>query len=265
MVFFKRYISQFQFLLITAIVSFIVVVCGALFMRFLSPDTLVQSTAIKPSSNLVSHQQKLSLPVLAAPNALTNSTVASAKPYLAQQASVASQLAYGHFPYLQAEPSGMAIVASYATGEYQRFESLDPEAGKALMKLIYAARDEGVWIIPVSGFRTIEYQQKLFQDQIKRRGSAEASAKVSAPAGYSEHHTGFAVDVTDGRFPKQDVTFQFEKTDAYRWLTIHAQEFGFEMSFPQNNLQGVSFEPWHWRYIGSTRAAKTFAVARSLG
>lgn len=261
MFFFKRYVSQFQFLLIAAIVSFIVVVCGELLMRFLSPNTLAHLTAIEPPSNLVSHQQKLRLPVLAAPSAPTNSTVASAKPYLAQQAPVASQLAYGHFPYPQAEPSQMMIVSSYATRQYQRFISLDPEAGKALMKLIYAARDEGVWIIPVSGFRTIEQQQKLFQAQIKRCGSARAAAKVSAPGGYSEHHTGFAVDLTDGRFPKQDVTYQFENTGAYRWLKNNAKEFGFEMSFTPNNSQGVSFEPWHWRYVGSTRAAATFAHA----
>jgi D-alanyl-D-alanine carboxypeptidase len=168
------------------------------------------------------------------------------------------------FPIHNVDPNRMIIVASYATGEYQRFEYLDPEAGKALMKLIYAARNEGVWIIPVSGFRTIERQQKLFQDQIKRRGSAKAAAKVSAPAGYSEHHTGFAVDLADGRFPKQDVTCQFENTDAYRWLTVHAKDFGFEMSFTPNNSQGISYEPWHWRYVGSTRAVATFANAKKL-
>ena len=96
------------------------------------------------------------------------------------------------------------------------------------MKLIYAARDEEVWIVPVSGFRTVTAQEKLFQRQIKKRGSSEAAAKLSAPPGYSEHHTGYAIDLTDGNFPRQDITSQFAETKAFRWLTLHAKEFGFE-------------------------------------
>lgn len=277
MIFFKRYLSQSQFMVIAAIVSFSVVVCATSFIRYFYPNTPAQSTTntttkplslvsptTEPPSSLVSPQQNSSPPVLAAPIAPTDSTVASANPHQSKLVTVSSQLAYGHLSYPQVDPNRMMVVASYATGEYQRFEYLDPEAGKALMKLIYAARNEGVWIIPVSGFRTIERQQKLFQDQIKRRGSAEAAAKVSAPAGYSEHHTGFAVDLADGRFPKQDVTYQFENTDAYHWLTVHAKDFGFEMSFTPNNSQGISYEPWHWRYVGSTRAAATFANVKQL-
>ncbi|MBD2208613.1 M15 family metallopeptidase [Nostoc linckia FACHB-104] len=157
----------------------------------------------------------------------------------------------------------MTLVGSYASGTDQRFESLNIEAVQAFMKMTYAAREVGVWIIPVSGFRTIEQQQKLFLQQIKRRGSEKEAAKISAPPGYSEHHTGFALDLTDGKFPKQDITLAFENTDAYRWLTSHAKEFGFELSFPRNNSQGVSFEPWHWRYVGSANATAVFANARS--
>ncbi|WP_249064291.1 M15 family metallopeptidase [Argonema antarcticum] len=232
-------------------------------MQLSSQNLPVQSTTKSPS-NLVSPQPNSSSPVPSASVAPTNSTVGSANLDLAQQGSVFSQTTYGHFPYKQADPKRMIIVASYATEEYQRFESVDPEAGKALMKMIYAARDEGVWIILVSGFRTIKQQQKLFQEQIKRRGSPEAAAKVSAPSGYSEHHTGFAVDLADGQFPKQDITYQFENTAAYRWLTRRAKEFGFEMSFSPNNAQGVSFEPWHWRYVGSPDSAAIFANARNL-
>jgi D-alanyl-D-alanine carboxypeptidase len=56
---------------------------------------------------------------------------------------------------------------------------------------------------------------------------------------------------------------QFETTDAYRWLTCHAKEFGFEISFKQNNSQGVSFEPWRWRYVGTPDAAAIFTQARN--
>jgi D-alanyl-D-alanine carboxypeptidase len=172
---------------------------------------------------------------------------------------IESKPKFGHFPYPEGDAEKMLVIGSYAKNEYQRFEKLAPEAALALMKLIYAARDEGVWIIPVSGFRPIVAQEKLFQAQIQRRGSPEAAAKLSAPPGYSEHHTGYAVDLADGNFPKQDVTYNFANTDAFRWLNQHGKEFGFEISFPENNPQGVSYEPWHWRFVGSSDAVKIFA------
>ncbi|MEC4893715.1 MAG: M15 family metallopeptidase [Oscillatoria sp. PMC 1051.18] len=166
---------------------------------------------------------------------------------------------YGHFHYPEAEPDVMTVISSYGTGEYQRFESLQPEAAKELMKMIYAARQDSIWLVPVSGFRTLKAQKQLFEAQVKRRGSEENAAKVSAPPGYSEHHTGYAIDLTDGNFPNRDITREFENTPAYQWLKMNAQNFGFELSFPQNNSQGISYEPWHWRYIGSPEAQKTFA------
>lgn len=97
----------------------------------------------------------------------------------------------GHLPYQQADPQGMIVISSYALREYQRFERLKPEAALALMQMIYAARHDNVWIVPVSGFRTVACQETLFQIQIRRQqGSEEAAAQVTAPPGYSEHHTG---------------------------------------------------------------------------
>lgn len=164
----------------------------------------------------------------------------------------------GHFPFIEGNFSEMLTIASYGPGEYQRFEKLAPEAALALMKLIYAARYEGVWIIPVSGFRNIADQEKLFEVQIQKLGSPEAAAKLSAPPGYSEHHTGYAIDLADGHFPKQDITYNFAATDTFKWLNSHAKEFGFELSFPENNAQGVSYEPWHWRFVGSSEAQVIF-------
>lgn len=174
----------------------------------------------------------------------------------------ATEPRFGHFPYPEADANSTIAIASYAQKEYQRFEKMAPEAAFALMKMIYAARDEGIWIVPVSGWRSISAQVKLFDAQIQRRGSPEDAAKVSAPPGYSEHHTGYAVDLADGKFPKQDVTYEFANTEAFRWLSDRAKEFGFELSFPENNPQGVSYEPWHWRFVGSPIALKLFARAR---
>ncbi|MCT7989306.1 M15 family metallopeptidase [Laspinema olomoucense] len=168
----------------------------------------------------------------------------------------------GHLFYPEANPDRLMMIASYGEDIYQRFEYLDFEAAQALMKLIYSARNDGVWIVSVSAFRDVERQRILFENQIERRGSIEAASKISAPPGYSEHHTGLAVDLADGRFPKQDITSQFENTEAFQWLQKNAQKFGFEMSFPLENQQGVMYEPWHWRFVGSEQARATFAKAK---
>jgi len=108
-----------------------------------------------------------------------------------QQTSLGKQARYyGHLAYAPADPERMTLVASYATGEYQRFKSMHPNAAKALMRMIYAARDDGAWIVPVSGFRTWERQNELFQEQVERLGSKQEAAKASAPPGYSEHIQG---------------------------------------------------------------------------
>lgn len=170
----------------------------------------------------------------------------------------------GHLFYSEANPDRLTTIASYGEDIYQRYEYLDFEAAKALMKLIYSARNDGVWIVPVSAFRDVERQKLLFENQVERRGSIEAASKISAPPGYSEHHTGLAVDLADGRFPKQDITSQFENTDAFRWLQKNAEKFGFEMSFPPGNKQGVMYEPWHWRFVGSENASAIFTKAKNL-
>ncbi len=260
--FFKTLPHIARILIIATTVSFGMILSAALTLKFSAPNpTTVGATSSSPSK--VVSVVPTSNPTEASSVVVSSQPVRiAANPASVQQQPIENQIAYGHFPYAQANPSELMIVSSYATGNNQRFESLNVEAGQALMRMMYAAREEGVWIVPVSGFRTIEQQQKLFQDQVKRRGSVQAAAKISAPAGFSEHHTGFAVDLADGKSPKQDITLEFEQSNAYRWLTRHAREFGFELSFKRNNSQGVSFEPWHWRYVGSPNAVAAFAHAR---
>jgi zinc D-Ala-D-Ala carboxypeptidase len=256
----KTFIDKYRFPLIVAVVAFIVIVFGGYCLAILSSKLSLHHN---PSpSRIISNQQKSNSSITVESKASADSKQEKENFNSSQPTSVDSPNYYGHFTYAQANTNEVITVASYATGEFQRFESVSPEAGKALMKMIYAAREEKVWIIIVSGFRTIEQQQKLFQEQIQRLGSAKKAAKISAPPKYSEHHTGYAVDLADGNSYKQDITLKFENTDAFRWLTRHAQEFGFELSFYKNNPQGVSYEPWHWRYVGSPKATAIFAQAR---
>jgi D-alanyl-D-alanine carboxypeptidase len=162
---------------------------------------------------------------------------------------------YGHLPYTEAKT--LVNVGRY----YDRFETLHPEAVEVFKQMQADARSVGVGLIPISGFRTVADQRLLFERQIKRQGSPEAAARLSAPPGYSEHHTGYAIDIGDESNPASDLKFEFEYTEAYIWLKKNARKYGFKLSFPPNNAQGVSFEPWHWRYGGSDSAAKIFARA----
>ena len=272
--------SWLLFIIITASVAGAIVLSGILIPQ-ISPKNLGIQRVAETSHNFSTKNQEVlasdsSTKVEPSPKLLERlpkpaKLIQSPKPIpqnykkdRKEQNIIANNTNYGHFLYQEGHINRMMIISSYGARQYQRFEYLRPDAAQALMKMIYTARDEGVWLVAVSGFRTIEIQEKLFKAQIKRRGSVEAAAKVSAPPGYSEHHTGFAIDLTDGNFPKKDLTVDFENTNAYKWLTSHAQDFGFELSFPPNNLQGVSYEPWHWRYIGSPEAASAFAQARKF-
>jgi D-alanyl-D-alanine carboxypeptidase len=114
-------------------------------------------------------------------------------------------------------------------------------------------------------FRSLALQRHLFFEVgAERSQSPEERARVSAPPGFSEHSTGFAVDLADGRNPQTNLSTSFETTDAYAWLQANAVRFHFLLSFPANNRQGVSYEPWHWRFVGSTEALRLFEPAHRL-
>ncbi len=174
------------------------------------------------------------------------------------------QARYGHLPYQEASQDQLVSIGTYGQGSDQRTEYLVQSAADAFSQMVADAEAAGVSIIPISGFRTIAAQEKLFDRQIKRQGSPAEAARLSAPAGYSEHHSGYALDVGDGDQPTRDLKYEFENTSAYAWMKTHGQKYGFELSFPPNNAQGVNFEPWHWRYIKSSHATAVFAVAHSL-
>ncbi|NJN21765.1 MAG: M15 family metallopeptidase [Leptolyngbya sp. RL_3_1] len=165
----------------------------------------------------------------------------------------------GHRHYDQAFIDNLTVVSSYGAAKgIQRFEYLHQDAALALMKMSDAARADGVWIVPVSGFRDQERQRQLFEAQVQRQGSPQSAAQSVAPPGYSEHHTGYAVDLADGLARAKDISRRFVDTQAFEWLMAHGQDFGFELSFPEDNPQGIIFEPWHWRYVGSAHAQHLF-------
>jgi D-alanyl-D-alanine carboxypeptidase len=165
----------------------------------------------------------------------------------------------GHLPYPEAPASELKPIT--ADGSIK----LRKAAAKKFEAMVAAARESGVVLVPISGFRSIEYQQHVFFDiKAQRDQTARKRAEVSAPPGYSEHHTGYAADIGDGAVPAMDLNPNFDKTRAFKWLQANAARFNFEMSFPKNNSQGVSYEPWHWRFVGDRQSLETFYRAKSF-
>jgi len=159
----------------------------------------------------------------------------------------------GHFAYQEAPQSELAPIVPDGTIKMRK------AAATAYREMVAAAQQDGVSLVPISGFRSIADQKYLYFDvKAERNQDAEERAKVSAPPGYSEHHTGYAVDIGDGNAPSLNLNQDFDKSAAYRWLKAHANRYSFELSFPKNNRQGVSYEPWHWRFVGDIQSLKTF-------
>ena len=161
----------------------------------------------------------------------------------------------GHFPYPEAPADQLVeLIPGF---------QMQPDAAAAYKRMSRAAAADGVDLIVLSTFRSIELQREIFFDiKAQRNQTALERAKVSAPPGYSEHSTGFAIDVGDADRPSSDFEESFEETPSFQWLKRNAHRFHFTMSFPRGNAQGVSYEPWHWRYEGSADALKQFEASQ---
>lgn len=163
----------------------------------------------------------------------------------------------GHFPYQEAPAAELQPITPDGSIKLRKAAA---EAFKAMQA---AALADGVNIIPISGFRSLADQKYLFFDVKAERGQiATKRAEVSAPPGYSEHHTGYAVDIGDGNVPSTNLSIDFEKTEAFKWMQANAAHFSFELSFPRDNPQGISYEPWHWRFVGDIHSLETFYKVR---
>ena len=125
-----------------------------------------------------------------------------------------------------------------------RMQRLTPDGARQWASMVAAAQNDEVVLMIVSGFRSIEYQAALIRNKITAGQSIEDILQVNAAPGFSEHHTGQAVDIaTPGSRP---LTEEFEETDAFRWLQAQAANFGFSMTYPRDNPWGIAYEPWHW-------------------
>jgi D-alanyl-D-alanine carboxypeptidase len=125
-----------------------------------------------------------------------------------------------------------------------RMQCLSVTTAGAWRDMRLAAEADGVTLMIVSGFRSFEYQAGLIRKKINSGQSLSEILAVNAAPGFSEHHSGRAIDIaTPGSEPLAEA---FEDTEAFTWLTRNARRFGFSMTYPRNNPQGFIYEPWHW-------------------
>ncbi|MDD6262447.1 MAG: M15 family metallopeptidase [Clostridiales bacterium] len=106
----------------------------------------------------------------------------------------------------------------------------------------------------IAGYRDFETQRDLYDRALLNRGVEHAHSYLALP-GYSEHHTGLAVDLGI-YYPESGLSGDFTGTGVYRWLVEHAWEYGFIRRYPEgkSEITGISYESWHFRYVGTAHA-----------
>lgn len=125
-----------------------------------------------------------------------------------------------------------------------RMQQLTPAAAARWQQMVELAGDDGVRLLIVSGFRSFEYQAQLIRKKLVAGLAIEEILQVNAAPGFSQHHTGVAVDIaTPGSRP---LTEEFADSNAFAWLSDNALQFGFSMTYPPDNQYGIIYEPWHW-------------------
>ena len=141
------------------------------------------------------------------------------------------------------EPNWLALAGF---DRYGRPLWLLPQAARAWAQLKGAALRDGVILEAISGYRSHDYQLGIFERKLARGLSVDDILTVNAAPGFSEHHSGRALDIGAQDQPAAEESF--ERTPAFDWLVANAAAYGFVMSYPRDNPHGIVYEPWHWCY-----------------
>lgn len=124
-------------------------------------------------------------------------------------------------------------------------QQMRKEAAAALLSMLSAAKTDGLKIQPVSGYRSYTRQKQVYQNEVNTYGQATADTESAKP-GYSEHQTGWSIDVGA-------VDDKFANSKEGQWVAANAWKYGFIIRYPQGkqDITGYRYEPWHIRYIGT--------------
>lgn len=144
---------------------------------------------------------------------------------------------------LVAEPSWLAFAGQ---DRYRRPLWLHCQAARAWQRMHAAALDADVVLEAISGYRSHDYQLGIFERKLAQGQKVDEILTVNAAPGFSEHHSGKALDISAPDQPAAEESF--ENTAACAWLRDNAAHHGFHMSYPRGNPHGIVYEPWHWAH-----------------
>ncbi|MDO5444302.1 MAG: M15 family metallopeptidase [Eubacteriales bacterium] len=149
---------------------------------------------------------------------------------------------------------------------------IDERCAGALEKMLTDCRKAGGFPVPISAYRTQEYQQELFDNKVERviaggtdpQLAPEKAAQSVAFPGTSEHQLGLAIDIVDEIYPELD--YQQQWTGTQQWLISHCTDYGFILRYPDGtgDKTGIIFEPWHYRYVGKAAAEEITGLGITL-
>lgn len=138
-------------------------------------------------------------------------------------------------------------------------KQLDYRVAPHYNEMYQAAAKEGIYLTPLSGYRSYDRQKTNFENKIDKyikEGYSKAdatneAAKIILPPGTSEHNAGLAMDITS-------LEQSFENSKAFAWLSENAADYGFILRYPKDkqHITEIIYEPWHWRYVGVENAKK---------
>ena len=124
---------------------------------------------------------------------------------------------------------------------------INKEAYEAYLKMQEDIEKEGLSIRIISAYRSFDYQENLYNNYLKYETRSLVDT-YSARAGYSEHHTGLAIDIDNNKLNYN----KFYLTKEFLWMQDNAYKYGFILRYPKDKekITGYSYEPWHYRYVG---------------
>lgn len=144
------------------------------------------------------------------------------------------------------------------TNVYGMSQSMREDAATALEEMFAAAKEDGISLSTVSGYRSFSKQSTIYARKKATTGSAEKADELVARAGASEHQLGLAMDVAQKG--SSQLNSGFGKTKGGKWVCENAHRFGFIVRYQQGyeEITGYMYEPWHVRYVGKEHAQAIF-------
>ena len=140
-----------------------------------------------------------------------------------------------------------SILSSIGADIYGRDQFLNPKAADAFYKMKETALKDNINLNFISAFRSFEYQKQIINKKLKEGYSIDFILNENTLPGFSEHHTGAAINFISD-YNEYQLNQDFEKSKEFKWLEKNAGNYGFYLSYPKNNRKGIKYEPWHWSH-----------------